>query len=286
LLIKVPTYWIDAVLRKRVTVNDYQTNRYIKHIGVFCLLKTVSSTGILHNWSSQSNLRELCKLSRNSFKSSVNQLNELGLIKIVGKDLKLSGWKEASQIIIQDDHDNEFTHFEYDLINDAKIHHYFYALNIKLNQDTQRKSFENRLKFNPHIKRDLIDSICMTFNLNESQVTKMTIDEFMECAYQLQNKLFCGGTLRVEIFKLNPDTNRNLSAIKNDWNFKSTKSISYYKRRLMSFGLTQTEKIGQLLSSTKNRIRQVDGYSSGWNRVHKLPTWNRVDRVHVLINVG
>lgn len=284
--IRIPKSWVDICLSKRIVVNTYETNRFVKLIGVFCLLKSTTTTGILHNWRNQSQLRTLCKLSRNSFKSTINHLHELGLVECVGHDLKLRGWNHASQIILQDEHDNEFVSFEYDITNDAKIQHYFFAINIKENQTKQRKSFENRLKFNPHIKQQLIDAICITYDMNIHQVEKMTMDEFCERVYQMQNFQFCCGTPGTDIFKFNPDVNRSIVSMKLDWNFKSTKSVSYYKRRLMEIGLTHTEKIGQLVSSTKNRIRLVPGYTDGFNRLLKLPTWNRVDRVHIQLEIA
>jgi hypothetical protein len=227
----------------------------------------------------------MTKLSRNSFKASIHQLHEIGLLKLVKNDLILKGWDDASNILFDVDHDKEFTSFEYDIDNDAKIGAYFYALSIALNQKKQIKTFENRLKYNPHQKRILIEGICATYNMSEQQVNKMTSAEFMECAYQMQNHQFQSGTPRIDIFEVNTDINRNLMTMKSAWQFNSTKSISYHKRQLMAKGLTHTEKIGQLISSTKNRIRCVNGYSDGFDKNLRLPIWNRVDRIHIQFNV-
>lgn len=259
----------------------------MKMVGAFCVLKTLTTTGIFHNYNEQPLLRQTCKLSRNSFKKTIHDLKQIGLVETIGNDLKLCGWSKATQIVCQEQHKNEFFQFEFDLENDSKIQHYFFALNIYENQHKQQNSFKKRLESNPTLKTKLVEFVANGFQLTTFQVEKMPMEEFMNRLYQLQNNQFCVGTLGNELFELNCDVNRSIDKLKHEWCFNSTKSVSYYKKRMAIVGISYTEKIGTLVSSTKNRIRSISGkYYDGFDKMLKLPTWNRVDRLHLLINIA
>jgi len=280
--VKIPKLWVDVAMQQRVLVNQYKTNHFMKMVGAFCVLKTLTTTGIFHNYNEQPLLRESCKLSRNSFKKTISDLNKIGMVQIIGNDLKLVSWNQATQIVCQEQHNNEFFSFDFKAEDNAKIQYYFFALNIYENQHKQQNSFKKRLESNPTLKTKLIELVANYFQLTIHQVEQMPLVDFMECLYQLQNNQFCVGTLGNALFELNCDVNRSISKLKHEWSFNSTKSVSYYKKRMAMVGMSYTEKIGTLISQTKNRIRTISGqYNNGFDKMLKLPTWNRVDRLHL-----
>ena len=81
--------------------------------------------------------------------------------------------------------------------------------------------------------------------------------------------------------KFNPDCNRSASKLKQDWQFNSTLSITYWKRKLEQLGLIMVEKIGKLTGKRSSRLRDY-GLQDRWCSLQKLPVWYRVDRIQVL----
>lgn len=277
--IKVPAYWITESIGNRQLVNRYETNTMLKCIGHYCVLKQVTTTGIIHDWKSQSKyLQKLLNLSRNGLVKAIERLQIVGLIDL-GANLIMVGWDDASQIIkLQID---EFIWIDYDPDASAKIEHLLIAAEIKINQENQVKAIQQRLKFNPSLKNDLDIEISKNWQIELKDVQQMDIYQFIWHLREIQISTFMNGTLKAFLYEINADYNRTVVKMKNDWNHKSIQSIAYIKRRLIELNLISINKIGAIVSMVKNRIRTIGNYASGYDRMLRLPTWYVPDFINV-----
>lgn len=277
--IKVPAYWITESIGNRQLVNKYETNAMLKCIGHYCILKQVTTTGIIHDWKSQSKyLQKLLNLSRNGLVKAIERLQIVGLIDL-GANLIMVGWDDASQIIkLQID---EFIWIDYNPDASAKIEHLLMAAEIKINQENQVKIIQKRLKFNPSLKNELDIAIADNWQIELKDVQKMGINDWIWHLKQLQISTFINGTLKAALYEINPDLNRSVVKFKSDWDYKSVQSIAYIKRKLEQLKLISIDKIGAIVSTVKNRIRKMGNYASGYDRMLKLPTWYFPDSIKV-----
>lgn len=276
--IKVPKYWITKSIGNRQLVNKYETNALLKCIGHYCILKQVTTTGIIHDWRSQSKyLQKLLNLSRNGLVKAIERLQIVGLIDL-GTNLCLISWDSASQIIGQID---DFVMLDYNPDDKIKIEHTLTAAEIKINQENQVKGIQQRLKFNPSLKNDLDIEISKNWQIDLKDVQQMDIYQFIWHLRELQISTFKNGTLKAFLYEINADYNRTVVRLKNDWNHKSIQSISYIKRRLIELNLISINKIGAIVSMVKNRIHKCGNYASGFDRLLKLPTWYLPDFINV-----
>ena len=276
--IKVPKYWITESIGNRQLVNRYETNALLKCIGHYCILKQVTTTGIIHDWKSQSKyLQQLLNLSRNGLVKAIERLHIVGLIDL-GANLLLISWDSASQIIGQID---DFVVMDYNPDDKIKIEHLLTAAEIKINQENQVKAIQQRLKFNPLLKNDLDIEISKYWQIELKDVQEMDIYQFIWHLREIQISTFMNGTLKAFLYEINADYNRTVVKMKNDWNHKSIQSIAYIKRRLIELNLISINKIGAIVSMVKNRIRTIGNYASGYDRMLRLPTWYVPDFINV-----
>ena len=151
--VKIPADWIKVALKSRVLVKKYETNRAIKLLGYFTLLKTITTTGTIHNCYNKKQkyfIADLLKLSRNGVINAINDLTKLGLASVNNGNLILISWEKASNLISADT--GNYVYFKYDLNSKAKINEYILALDIKINKENQLKAVKSKLKANPDYK--------------------------------------------------------------------------------------------------------------------------------------
>ena len=271
--VKIPKEWIKVALKGRTLVKKYETNKAIKLLGYFTLLKTITSTGVLHNCYEKKQkylLADLLKLSRNGVINAINDLSKLGLASVNNGNLVLISWEKASDIISADPGD--YVYFKYDLNNKAKINEYILALDIKLNKESQLKAVESKLKANPDYK-EAIDAAIMEEEIDYNYLSKLLQE-------QINN--YSSGTIKTELFKVRADLNRAVMTLKKDWSFRGVQSIAYWKRKLNEVGLITVQKINSIISTANNRIYQLGNYAAGYNKLLNNPTWYLPDQITVV----
>lgn len=271
--VKIPKDWIKIALKARTLVNKYETNKAIKLLGYFTLLKTVTSTGVIHNCYNRKQkylIADLLKLSRNGVINAINDLVKLHLASVNNGNLVLISWDKASTVLGADSGD--YVYFKYDVKNKAKINEYILALDIKLNKESQLKAVESKLKANPDYK-EAIDAAIMEEEIDYNYLSKLLQE-------QINN--YSSGTLKTELFKVRADLNRAVMTLKRDWSFKGVQSIAYWKRKLDEVGLITVVKVNSIISTTNNRIYQVGNYSGGYNKLLNKPTWYLPDQITVI----
>ena len=276
MLIKVHTDLLNFAVQGRHLVNRYNTNRTVKVIALYALLKTVTSTGVIHNYTEQPALRKLTKYSRNGFKDLVKDLVNTGLATVTCNNLKLNSWQKAVELTGQQ-YTPDFTYIDYNTENNTKLYYYFLPAEIAAKKAAQEKIAIQRLKENSTLKQATDSLISKLYKVDPSILTDQ---QYLDAIYQIQVYQFTSGTLTGEVMKFNPDCNRSASKLKQDWQFKSTLSITYWKRKLQQLGLIMLEKIGKLVGKKTSRLRQY-GLQDRWCSIAKKPIWYRVDRIAV-----
>jgi hypothetical protein len=271
--VKIPKDWIKEALKSRTLVNKYETNKAIKLLGYFTLLKTVTTTGVIHNCYDKTQkyyLADLLKLSRNGVINAINDLVKLDLASVHNGNLVLISWDKASTIISADP--GNYVYFKYDLNSKAKINEYILALDIKLNKENQLKAVESKLKANPDYK-EAIDAAIMEEEIDYNYLSKLLQE-------QINN--YSSGTIKTELFKVRADLNRAVMTLKKDWSFKGVQSIAYWKRKLDEVGLITVVKVNSIISTANNRIYQLGNYAGGYNKLLNKPTWYLPDQITVI----
>lgn len=277
MLIKVHTDLLNFAVQGRVLVNQYNTNRTVKVIAFYALLKSVTTTGVIHNYTEQPELRTLTKYSRNGFKSLVQDLISLGLATVTNKNLKLCSWATAVETTGQT-YTPKFSYIDYKTENETKLYYYFLPAEIAAKKAAQEATAIQRLKENSTLKQTTDSLINKLYKVDPSTLTNK---QYLDAVYFVQNYQFTSGTLTGGVMKFNPDCNRSASKLKEDWNFKSTLSITYWKRKLQQLGLLIVEKTGKLVGKKSSRLREY-GLQDRWCNKEKAPVWYRVDRINTL----
>lgn len=277
MLIKVHTDLLNFAVQGRNLVNRYETNRTVKVVAFYALLKTVTSTGVIHNYTEQPELRKLTKYSRNGFKALVQDLVNTGLAVITSNNLKLCSWTNAVQLTGQQ-YEPKFTFIEYKEENTTKLYYYFLPAEIANKKAAQEKIALQRLKENSTLKQATDSLISKLYKIDPSTLTDQ---QYLDAVYQIQVQQFTSGTLTGVVMQFNPDCNRSATSLKKDWNYKSTLSITYWKRKLEQLGLIMLEKVGKIIGKKSSRLREY-GLQDRWCNITKTPVWYRVDRINVL----
>jgi hypothetical protein len=286
LKVKIPIQLIDLACSQRFIVNRYETNHTIKIIGNYCLLKTLSTTGVVHISSNKKNLLSLLKLTRNSLAPALERMKIIGLIKIEDDKIILCGWKKAVEIF-EYTFDEKFIEIDYNELDlKKKIDFYIYSCEIAISQQKQREALQKILTANPVIKKD-VANIISGFNKQPlDDIMNWSNQQFIATWFRLQRFLFKTGTEVLEsVWAYRADVNRTINSIRQSWSMKSFKSVTYTKRKLNKAGVIVIEKIGTLLSTGNFRIRQASKkYSNNFIKHESTHTWNLPDQLHVNFN--
>ena len=281
--IKIPIQLISIAVSHRTIVNRYETNHTIKIIGNYCLLKTLSTTGVIHISSNKKNLLSLLKLTRNSLAPSLERMQAIGLIKLENDKIILCGWKKAVELF-QFKFDEKFIEIDYNELDfKKKIDFYIYSCEIAIAQQKQKEALQKILTANPVIKKDVANIISGISKQSLDDVMKWSDTQFIAYWFRLQRYLFKTGTEVMEsVFAYRADVNRTINSIRLSWAMKSFKSVTYTKRKLNKAGVLVIEKIGTLLSTGNFRIRQASKkYSNNFIKDEGMHTWNLPDQLHV-----
>jgi hypothetical protein len=277
MLIKVHKDLLTYAVQGRTVVDTYATNRTVKIVAFYCLLKSVTSTGVIHNVTEQPELRKLTKYSRNSFKSLVQDLISSGLATISKGNLKLVSWSSAVESTGLE-YKPSFTYINYNEENTTKFYYSFLPAEIANKKAAQEAAVIKRLESNLKLKKATDNLIKQLYKVDPSTLSST---QYLDAVYFIQNYQYTSGTITSDLVRFNPDLNRSASKLKADWKFKSTLSITYWKRKLQELGLIIVENVGKLIGKKNNRLRD-HGLQDRYCKEVKSPVWYRVDRITVL----
>lgn len=228
--IKVHRELILQVLKNRELNNKYQTNKEIKFLALYYLLKNISQTSIIKNYNSNLNhILEYTNLSQGTFYNHLNKLIQLGLVT-----------KNAHNLVVSDYN----TLFElYDVEPEQTP--------IYINYTPNKNKFIHLLEFSTIADNIYRQNLVIEKKLEKSPYTLEILERYAKQATTIrtlavaQKHAFINGSTELkQLFFINPNVVITWKRLFREFNFKSYKSVSYLKRKLKKNKLVMIEKNG------------------------------------------
>lgn len=282
--ITAPVELILYAVQKRAKVKKYETNRFIRAIGTWLILKSETSSGVLQRYSEQlPHLLAITQLSTASFYDRIKFLIEEGLVKKDGNKLILSSYKYAAEKYLLPNITDKIS-FTYDPNGKQQIHYLLSAVEIKHNQDLQAQALQRKLDKNPIVKTEQLKLI----HECGGDVKQMNKNDYnRECLFALQIQSFekyrKGSTIHDALHMFRADVNRGVKGIANAMNAKSASTASYLKKKLQQQEICAVTKIEGITSGVRSRKDKY--HYVNWNPLLKQTVWYVCDQVKVLLPI-
>lgn len=239
--IKIHREIIFAAIKNRELKTKYQTNTDIKCLALFYLLKNVSQTSIIKDYSK--NLQSILTytgLTQGTFYTHLNKLVNCGLITKNSKNLVLSDFKTLFSMYGVEEGATPIT-INYDP-NTHKFVHLLEFATIADNIYRQKLVIKKKLQKSPY-----------TLEILERYAKQQTTARTLATA---QKHAFVNGSEELNtLFFINPNVTITWKRLLKEFNFKSYKSVSYLKRKLQKNNIVTIEKNGFLTSKVGARTK-------------------------------
>lgn len=227
LVLKIPVKLATQTLAMRTMVNKYETNRHLKNITSFIILKAVTPYGILKDYKKQ--LHYLCSVTqceRQTFKKRLQWMQNENLLTIEGGDIRLKSWKEVSALYYIDL--KAFTTVIYDYKKDKNVFLRLFTTEIEANKEQQVHMIKTKLQKNLALKNQIQTAMLK----HGADVLRVNDFHYMLNAMRKLYKFsfIAEPGLHALLNQVRPDCNRSVYTIADAWTFKSPQSVSYYKR--------------------------------------------------------
>lgn len=284
--LKIPLQLATQTLAQRNDVTDgryikktdrvYQTNRHLKAITTFIILKAVTPYGLIKSYQKQ--IDYLCAVTqceRQTLKKRLQFLQDQKLLTIEGADVRLCGWKQVAALYYTNL--KQFKTVFYDYTKDKNIFLRLFASEIEANKEQQTYMIQEKLKRNPTLKNRIQAAV-----LQHGGDVKR-INEF-NYLHNAMRKLFkysfiAEPELHALLINVRPDCNRSVHTIADAWHFKKAQLVSYYKRL---FALNEIAVIHKGERITSNcRVRNKPGHVI-WNDRTKKTVLALVDTISII----
>jgi hypothetical protein len=261
---------------KKKTTRQYTSNRHIKNLMSFVIMKALTQQGKLNNYRNQLGyLATVCQCSKKTMLQRIEYMQEQQLITIEGADIRLNGWKQVCSTLRLNC--KQFTTIIYDYAKDKNIFLRFFAAEIETNKEQQAHMIKVKLQHNPALK------LKVQATMLQHGADRNRIDEF---AYLLNGmRLLYKQSFKVEpqlhelLCKVRPDCNRGVKAIASAWEFNSKQLVSYYKAKLAASEIAVIHK-GERITSQK-RARNEFAHVM-WNKQKKQTVLSLVDSITII----
>jgi len=268
------------------TDKGYYTNTEIKTYAVYFLLKSLTTSGKIFNWTNVINkslLLEWCQMNENTFRSRLSELKSFGLCTIEKetKNITLVSYKKAADIL----------GIEYKGTHTIKYNPYIYAgkqvfqyiiraEEFRSEQQRQLEAFSFHLEKNPSLRNDLYYML-IQFGADSSRLNDAAY--FAERLLQLQIKSFVEGSEILEyITQRCADMNRSVNKIQDDHTYKSKASVSYLKKKMASLRIINVQHVCNI-STARSRLYIADGERKRdayrWLKKQKVTAWVLCDQI-------
>ena len=228
--VKVHKEIIISLIKHREKINKYQTNREIKQIALYYLLKHVTKSGVIKEYAK--NLQSLLTftgLTQGTFYTHLNGLIKKGLVTKNAHNLILSNYKTLLDL--------------YDVDDDTT------PITIKFNASTHK--FVHLLEFSTLADNMYRQSLLIKKKLDKSPYTLEILQQYAKqqttarTLATAQKHAFVNGSDELNtLFFINPNITITWKRIFREFNFKSYKSVSYLKKKLQRNKIVTIEKNG------------------------------------------
>ncbi|MFZ4056977.1 MAG: hypothetical protein ACOYKE_02510 [Ferruginibacter sp.] len=258
----------EVLVTHRELRSRYCTNRSIKTWATYFLLKSVTTSGVIRDWTKQKNkLLAYCKLTENVFRARLAEMVELKLVELSkNRSLLLTSFETAADIL-----GIEYTgtiKIQYnDTLPGKQIFQYFLrAEEFRANQHKQLAALTYYASKNPLLKNQLLQLL----DKHGFELKRLENDSvyFQKSLLSLQQHAFKEGSPLLSIIhQLRADINRSVTGIKKSHGYKSAQSASYLKNVMRKMQLISIEKIC-IESNERSRL-----YIAGEERPREAYKW-------------
>lgn len=280
----------EALCSERCLVNKYETNRLIKYISDYYLLKALTTSGIIQNWRSQRQLvLSWLQMNEPTFYNHVKQLRQLGLLTVDRHfNITLVSYRKAAEILNIPYAGT--TGIPYNPFKHEAKQSFQYFLRVeefRTRKEDQLNGLMYNLDKNPLLKNDL--AWLMVHQGANPERLATDPDYYQQRLLRLQINSFRHGSEILEyIFTRRADIERSVNRIKEDHHYKSARSVSYLKKKLRELKLVNIEKVCvkslkrvriYVPDATKKKGAR-DGYK--WLLKAKETAWFLCDQISII----
>lgn len=274
-----------SLINRRALVTKYETNRVLKAFDFFTCLKATNVCGVISGFHSQlPMLLPLCKISRSSFYTRLNDCAKLGLLKLDGNNIRLHSWDNVCRL-----YDHEFTYYHkinYDLNNETANFQYFIsALALHEQRVIITKQITKKFNQNPEVKK-AHDTFAENFLTEVPEYSPASLHELQKFTYAQGAPVIFYDLLH----KFNPDPHVTVKTIQKQFGFASHRSATYLKRNLAKRGLITVNKRTAIKHDYNNKevlgahkARKEKAYHTWYDPGTHSRTWHLTDEI--LINL-
>lgn len=147
-----------------VTIGASHThNPFEKRISTLLLLKNVTTSGLIQNYTAQiKDIAGYCKIAQSTLYRDISWLKAEGLLFKVGKHLRIASWKTIAEKYGIDT--SEKIQIEYNASKLWKLEDALAAINDQRHRDVCYAAYLKKINGNPHTKSELVNHIYHHFH--------------------------------------------------------------------------------------------------------------------------
>lgn len=276
LQLKIPVKLAAHVIALREKRNVYETNRHIKNIMCYIILKAVAPQGVIHNYKKQFGyLAQVCQCSKQTIAKRIAWLEDQQLLINEGNDICLTGWKQAASLY--ELNLKEFKTVFYDYTTDKNIFLRLFAAEIETNKEQQAYMVKTKLKRNLALKLR-VQAEMLRHGAKQDRLNDLDyLHNGMRLLYI--NSFKVEPEFHSLLCHVRPDCNRGVKGMATAWSFKNRQLVSYYKRKLADSEIAVVTK-GERITS-QCRARNEFSHTI-WNKTKKQTVLSLVDSIVII----
>ncbi len=225
------------------TTEGYKTNRSIKTWATYFLLKSLTTSSYINDWTKQKEeLLSYCKITENCFRARLRELQQLQLITVNKKNrsITLTSFTTAAEILGIDYTGTIKIEYNEKVEGQQVFQYYLVMDEVRCNQQAQLEALNYKANKNPQLKEILL-SVMMQHGADKAQLQEHKY--FQEYLLKVQLYFFkAGSDIYSVISQLRAQINRSVQGIQRQYGYKAAQSVSYLKKRLKKLGIAAIEK--------------------------------------------
>lgn len=237
----------------------YQTNRSIKTWSTYFLLKALTTSSLICDWTKQKKyILEWCQCNENTFRRHLSELKSLNLCQVFkNRSIQLVSYEKAAEILdIPFSGTTKIKYSPYDTQGKQVFRFFITAEEFRSEQTKQLEALTYWLNKNLSLKNEL-HLMLLKFGADDKQLRKP--EYYQQRLLALQMQLFKEGSdILSYVFSRRADINRSVNLIKEHHTYKSKQSVSYLQRRMAKHKVINVQKIC-VESKVRSRLYIPDG---------------------------
>jgi len=268
LTVKFHTDLLSNIIQTRELNNRYQTNKLIKYVGAYYILKSLTPSGVIQDTHQQ--ISELCRYlncTTPTFYKLIKNCEKLGYLKRTRQTIVLTSYSAFTETF-----DAVFTRFTKVKYNykKQKFNHVLESAYLQLKEQERARTFENKMQAN----KDLQEELSTVINPDKNGKWQKSLEAIQKEAFNKGHKKM------YQIFYLNPFTTCNSKTMTKMFGFKSEQSIAYLKAKLIKKNLIRVEKITVSNTIHIPKNLRVKHLFTAWDSKKKQVKWILPDTLH------